>query len=279
MLEDSALISAMGRALATLLRPIVRFLLKHSFPYSAFEAIAKRVYAQAAMEDFAVPGRKPSVSRASILTGLTRKDVNALLQEPWGGIDPNSTHYNRAARVVTGWIRDRQFIGPDGAPRPLTIDGPDGFSELVRRHGGDVPVRAVLDELTRVGSLHALPDGRLELRQRAFVPSESMLLKLGILGTDVSELIETITHNLDPEAPRARFQRKVMHIGIPVGELPAFEELSSRKAQALLELFDSWLAEHDMGSVPESMWPPGGTAKVGVGIYCFQQITPDEPKR
>ena len=279
MLEDSAMISAMGRALATLLRPIVRFLLKHSFPYSAFEAIAKRVYAQTAMEDFAMPGRKPSVSRASILSGLTRKEVNALLHEPWNGLDPNSTHYNRASRVVSGWIRDPQFHDADGAPRPLAMDGPDGFDELVRRHSGDVPTRAVLDELTRVGSLVALPDGRFELRQRAFVPSESMLLKLRIMGTDVSELVETIIHNIEPDETGARFQRKVMHIGIPVDALPAFQQLSAQGSQALLELFDGWLAKHDMGDVPESAWPPGSTAKVGVGIYYYQQVTGEEPKR
>ena len=279
MLEDSAMISATGRALATLLRPIVRFLLKHSIPYSAFEAIAKRVYAQTAMEDFAMPGRKPSVSRASILSGLTRKEVNALLHEPWEGISPSSTHYNRASRVISGWIRDPQFHDADGAPRPLAVDGPDGFDELVRRHSGDVPTRAVLDELTRVGSLATLPDGRLELRQRAFVPSDSMLLKLRIMGTDVSELIETILHNIEPDATGARFQRKVMHVGIPLDALPDFRQLSAQRSQALLELFDGWLAEHDMGDVPESAWPPGSTARVSVGIYYHQQVAGDDPQR
>src|ERR1700760_4467084 len=82
MLEDSVLVSAMGLALAKLLRPLVRLLLKHSFPYSAFESIAKRVYVETAMEDFPLPGRKPPGPRAAILTGLTRKDVNLLLAEP-----------------------------------------------------------------------------------------------------------------------------------------------------------------------------------------------------
>ena len=279
MHEDSAMISAIGRALATLLRPIVRFLLKHSIPYSAFEAIAKRVYAQSAMEDFAMPGRKPSVSRASILSGLTRKEVNALLHEPGDGLDPNNAHFNRASRVVSGWIRDPQFHDADGAPRPLAMDGPDGFDELVRRHSGDVPTRAVLDELTRVGSVAALPDGRLELRQRAFVPSESMLHKVRIMGADGAELIETILHNIEPDESGARFQRKVLHTGIPVEALPAFRQLSSQGSQALLELFDGWLAQHDLGDVPESEWPPGRTAKVGVGIYYYQQVTGEEPKR
>jgi hypothetical protein len=276
MLEDSAMMRAMGRALATLLRPIVRFLLRHSFPYSAFEAIAKRVYAESAMADFPLPGRKPSVSRAAILTGLTRKDVHALLQEPWAGIDAGSTHYNRASRVLTAWVREHPFHGPDGEPGPLAMDGADGFAELVRRHGGDVPARAVLDELLRVGSIETLADGRLQLIQRAFVPSESQLLKLGILGADVAELIETITHNLEAGATEPWFQRKVQHIGIPVDQLPAFQELSARKSQVLLEALDSWLAEHDIGVVPESAWPPGSTATVGVGVYYFQKVEPDD---
>src|SRR6201996_5091732 len=153
MLEDSVLVSAMGLALAKLLRPLVRLLLKHSFPYSAFESIAKRVYVETAMEDFALPGRKPSISRAAILTGLTRKDVNVLLAERSSPADASTAHYNRAARVLTAWVPEPRFAGPTGSPQPLPVDGPDGFGELVRLHGGDVPARAVLDELLRVGAV------------------------------------------------------------------------------------------------------------------------------
>jgi hypothetical protein len=273
MLEDSALISAIGLALAKLLRPLVRLLLKHSFPYSAFESIAKRVYVETAMADFALPGKKPSISRAAILTGLTRKDVNLLLAEPSSRADLVGAHYNRAARVLTAWVREPRFAGPSDAPRPLAVDGPDGFAELVRLHGGDVPVRAVLDELLRVGAVEMQPDGRVALRQRAFVPQESMVQKLGILGTDVGELIETITHNIEHGATDARYQRKVMHVGIPIDALPAFREMSARQSQALLEDLDAWLTQHDIEHLPESGIPPGDTARVGVGIHYFEQLT------
>jgi hypothetical protein len=273
MLEDSVLVSAMGLALAKLLRPLVRLLLKHSFPYSAFESIAKRVYVETAMEDFALPGKKPSISRAAILTGLTRKDVNLLLAEPSSRADVSTIYYNRAARVLTAWVREPRFAGAGAAPQPLPMDGPDGFAELVRLHGGDVPARAVLDELQRVGAVQTLADGRVALRQRAFVPQESMVQKLGILGTDVGELIETITHNIEHGATDARYQRKVMHVGIPIDALPAFREMSARQSQALLEGLDAWLTEHDIEHLPDSGLPPGDTARVGVGIHYFEQLT------
>jgi hypothetical protein len=273
MLEDSTLVSAIGLALAKLLRPLVRLLLKHSFPYAAFESIAKRVYVETAMADFALPGKKPSISRAAILTGLTRKDVNLLLAEPSSRADVSAAHYNRAARVLTAWVREPRFAGSTASPQPLPVDGPDGFAELVRLHGGDVPARAVLDELQRVGAVQTLADGRVALRQRAFVPHESMVQKLGILGTDVGELIETITHNIEHGATDARYQRKVMHVGIPIEALPAFREMSARQSQALLEGLDAWLTEHDIEHLPDSGLPPGDTARVGVGIHYFEQLS------
>ena len=273
MLEDALLISATGKAVAKLLRPLVRLLLKHSFSYSAFEAIAKRVYVETAMQDFQLPGRKPSVSRASVLTGLTRKDVNTLLNEPWSGIDSDSTHYNRAARVLTLWVRDADFHQPDGSPRPLPIEGTGGFAELVRKSRGDVPWRAVLDELERVGSVQVDSDGIVRLVQRAFVPSSSTQAVMAILGADASELIETIAYNMDRGSGPARYQRKVMHTGIPISQLPQFRDLSSKKAQELLEVFDAWLSERDLSDIPESQWPKGATARVGVGVYYYEELS------
>jgi hypothetical protein len=273
MLEDTALTQALGAALARLLRPLVRLMLKHSFSYSAFESVAKRVYAECAMEDFALPGRKPSVSRAAILTGLTRKEVNTLLSEPWSGVNTDSTHYNRAARVVSAWVREARFTAPDGTPRILAPEGPDGFSELVRLHGGDVPSRAVLDELARLGSVRVRDDGCVALVQRAFVPNQDMVAKISFLATDVADLVETITHNIErPDAGAARYQRRVMHHGIPPEALPAFRALSAKQAQKLLEGLDAWLAEHDLSGVPEEDW--GATARVGMGIYYFEEIVP-----
>jgi hypothetical protein len=275
MLEDSLLISAIGKALGTLLRPLVRLLLKHSFPYSAFESIAKRVYIEAAMEDFALPGRKPSVSRASVLTGLTRKDVTALLSGPWEGIDIESTHYNRAARVMTLWVRDDEFHNTDGTPRVLAIEGPGGFAELVRKSRSDVPWRAVLDELERVGSAAVTTDGSVRLLQRGFVPSTSTQALMGILGADVRELIETIAYNMERGSRPPRYQRKVMYTRIPVVDLPQFRGLSSKKSQALLEDFDHWLSERDRDLCKDGDSSTVPTARVGVGIYYYEEVSED----
>jgi hypothetical protein len=264
--------AALHAALATLLRPLFRLLLRHQVSFGAFEELAKRVYVEVALNDFGIPGKKPSISRASILSGLTRKEVQRLVASasdlPSGEM-LDGERYNRAARVLTGWIRESEYLDAKGQPKALSADGDDGFAGLVRRHSGDMPARAVLDELERVGAVRRRDDGLIELLARAYVPRSSPADKLAILGSDVADLIETIGHNLENVEADPRFQRKVMYVSIPASALPAFRKRSAADAQALLEKFDRWLATHDVANLPSH--PDAPRARVGVGIYYFEE--------
>lgn len=244
--------------------------------FIAFEEIAKRVFVEVAMKDFSIEGKAPSMSRAAILSGLTRKEVARLLAERPGDEAEPGERYNRAARVLTGWLRDIDFTEADGSPRWLRDEGPRSFAELVRRHSGDVPARAVLDELLRVGAVRRHDDGRIELLTRAYVPAASVIDKLAILGTDVADLIATIEHNIDHGKTAPRFQRKVMYHRIASAQLPALRKLTAVQAQALLERMDRWLQEHDTG-VPED-GPEPRAARVGLGIYYFEEPIDDSSK-
>lgn len=266
---------ALNAAVGHLLRPLFRVLLRQSMSFVAFEELAKRVYVEVAMNDFAIEGKKPSISRASILSGLTRKEVQRLLAEPLGYEGDSGERYNRAARVLTGWTRDSEFLSEDGEPRALPFDGDTGFAALVRRHSGDMPARAVLDELVRVGAVRQRDDGSYELIARAYVPQRSASDKLSILGADVADLIATIDHNMEHGADDPRFQRKVMYHAIPVTALPAFRKLSSAQAQALLERLDRWLLAHDTDIPADGSGPE--RARVGVGIHYFEDRHSEPP--
>ena len=259
---------ALRRAIEQILRPLARVLLRHSVSFGAFEEMAKRVYVDVAYKEFGIPGKKPTTSRVAVLSGLTRKEVHHLLADSDDEEAEVANRYNRAARVLTGWARDADFLDADRQPRLLDADGEHGFAELVKRHSGDMPARAVLDELVRVGAVRRHDDGRLELVTRAYVPQNSPVDKLGILGSDVAALIETIDHNLQHGADDPRFQRKVMYDAIPLTDLPAFRKLSAQQAQALLEKLDQWLAAHDVEESPASAGTP--RARVGLGIYYFE---------
>ena len=263
--------AALQLAVLRVLRALTRVLVRHGMTLPAFVELAKRAYVDVALKDFTIPGRKPSVSRAALLTGLTRRETQRLVdaQESAAGND-YALPENRAARVVAGWVRDAAFHGSDGQPLVLPFEGAEPtFSTLVRRHGGDVPPRALLDELRRVGTVERMDDGSVKLLTRAYIPRASDAAKLRILAADVPYLIGTIDHNLQGLEP-SRFQRKVMYDNLPKEAMDEFRATSSRHAQELIELLDSWLAQHDRDANPAVSGT--GRVRAGVGVFTFEEV-------
>jgi hypothetical protein len=268
-------LKALAKAIETLLKPLVRILLRNGISYGTFADLAKWVYVDVASREFAISGRKQSVARVAVLTGLTRKEVQRLHGLPRPHERETAERYNRAARVIAGWRREREFLDPEGRPAPLATSGETGsFASLVRRFSGDMPARAVLDELKRIGAVRQLDDGRVELICRAYIPRTSETDKLHILGTDVSYLITTIDHNVQSDRAEPRFQRKVAYDNLPDRALPEFRKLSAQKAQALLEHLDKWLSRHDRDTRPGV--PGTGRNRAGIGIYYFEEPYEDE---
>jgi hypothetical protein len=239
---------------------------------------AKQAYVDAAAE-LAVPGRKPSISRIAVVTGLTRKEVSRLLKTNDRESAPVE-RYNRAARVVSAWVREAAFRNASGRPMALPAEGRRSFAELVRRHGGDVPSRAVLDELVRVGAVAHTRDGRLRLVTRAYVPRDGDEEKLAILGTDVADLgtdvadlVSSIDHNLMCAPEAAFFQRKVAYDNLVEPCLPELRGRARRRSQALLEQLDGFMARHDRDSNPKARGDAGNRAVLG--IYYYEQPKED----
>jgi hypothetical protein len=274
---ETPLNKALSAAILRLLRPLVRILLRNGVSFGTFSDLAKWVFVDIAGKEFGVPGRKQSDSRISVITGLTRKEVARIK-----GIDtPDDTaagqRYNRAARVIGGWLRDQRFTGADGSPAILPFEGDGdsaGFSELVKAYSGDMTARSILDELMRVGAVERDQEGKIHLLVSAYIPKGSDAGKLHILGSDVALLIGTIDHNLHEAREQPRFQRKVAYDNLPAEALPKLREMTNQHAQALLQEIDGYLSGQDRDVNPAA--PGTGRKHAGVGIYYFEEDVPEE---
>lgn len=268
---DNALNSTLNAAVMTLLRPLVRILLRNGVAWGAFAELAKKTYADIAWQEFAEPGRKPSVSRVSALTGLTRKEAKRLLELDDPADGEGMQRYHRAVRVISGWLNDSAFRAPDGQPLPLPLEGEaTSFAALVKRYSGDIPPRAMLAVLEAAESVR-VEDGRVHLVRHAYVPSRDPVDKIRILGTDTAELIGTIDHNLTSPPDDLWFQRKVSNNRVRAGALREFRALSAERAQALLEELDAWLARHESPENAEAGAPEDAPCYVSLGIYYHEQ--------
>ncbi|MDA8179447.1 MAG: DUF6502 family protein [Deltaproteobacteria bacterium] len=261
---------AIYAAILRVLRPLVRLLLRHGVPFGTFSDLAKRVYVDVALEEFGIPGRKQTHSRVSVLTGLSRKEVLRVTRLDKPDDRETADRYHRAARVIGGWVRDERFHDESGNPAPLPVEGEGtSFSGLVKEHSGDVPHRAILDELLRVGAAERCDDGKVRLLARAYIPVSGDEEKLEILGTDVSFLIGTIDHNLRAEPGKTFFQRKTMYDNLPEEAVEELRKNLAIQAEKFLERADRRLAERDRDVNPNSTGK--GRHRAGIGIFWFEE--------
>ena len=257
-------------AISRILRPLIHILIRNGISYGTFADLAKWLFVDIANREFAIEGRKQTISRVSVITGLNRKEVKRVSELPVPDDQANSERYNRAARVIAGWRRDKAFCSKKGDPADLPVTGPGAtFQSLVKKYSGDMPFRAILDELIRVGAAVRINDGRVHLLARAYLPAGDENMKIHILGTDVAHLIASIQHNLAPDERGPFYQRKVMYDNLPQDVLPAFRKVSTASAQKLLEKLDAWLSDRDRDSSSGAT----GTGRniAGLGIYYFEK--------
>ena len=295
---------ALNQAVVQLLRPLVKVLLRHGVAYDEFAELARRTYVDVAERDFTLQGRKQTASRISVITGLNRKEVarlqalnsaeahdapdapdvagaagaagaagtastaskagTASAQRDARGADLART-MNRAAKVVVGWRHEHGPAG--GEPQPLDAEQ---FAALVRRHSGDMPPRAVLDELRHAGALTHGDDGRYHLAPQGYVPQRTDVRKIALLGQHAGELLGTIDHNLAQPPEQAWLQQRVFADHIPAQHVDAVRaRLRTTGLQALADTRQI-LIDHDGGDAT----PLPGARRVSLGVYYFEEPAP-----
>ncbi|MEM9177577.1 MAG: DUF6502 family protein, partial [Myxococcota bacterium] len=72
---------AVVRMLRRMLRPLVRLLVSQQIPYPLLAQLVKRLYVEVATEDFALEGKRVTVSRLSLLTGIHRREVKRIQED------------------------------------------------------------------------------------------------------------------------------------------------------------------------------------------------------
>lgn len=249
-------------------------LLRDGVAYSDLAEWLKRLYVDVAEKDFAVEGKKQTVSRLSVLTGLNRKEVKRLIEEPMVEMAYEPKH-NRAQRVVSGWMSDTDFLDEQGQARLLEIDDSDsGFNTLVKRYSGDITPRAILDELQRVGVVETCGDNQLRLLKQGYVPHRSEKKMLQVMGESGADMLETMDFNLSQPGDASRLQMRVAYDNLPQESVDIFRGLSRDKSHELLLALDQFLSTQDRDSNPASQGQ--GRYRAGLGVYYFEQELDDD---
>jgi hypothetical protein len=139
---------------------------------------------------------RDSKSRVAIITGLPRSEVARILRSD--DISPGRRLGQHPVRkVLTAWFDNPRFLDASGDPAILSIFGKRrSFEQLVARHSGGIPVRAMLDELTRIEAVERLSDQRVKAISRVPILSGLTSNAIAVIGERAGDLLETLTSNL-----------------------------------------------------------------------------------
>jgi len=265
-------------AYRVLMNPLVRILLRQGISFAEFSEVAKAVYVEVALKDFKVSGRKATRTRIAVMTGLTRKEVKRVIDEAIKERYELKTSFNRLTRVLVGWHTDPDFTGPYGMPLELQYEAASPseltFSELVKRHSGDMSPRSILDELIRVSAVKETDASWYRVLRRDYIPEAQGVHNFERAGGVIRNFVNTIDFNMTKSAPgKGRFERQaVADDGIRKQDIPKFDQFLRERCQALLEEVDNWLTK-----LPNPDPNKGDeVVRTGVGVYHYMSEALEE---
>lgn len=191
---------------AVLLAPLVRWLIGRGVPLHGVVQTLKLVYLGEAQADLEQRGRRVTDSALSVLTGVHRKEIRALLGEHRNGGPAPAPRLapTPASMVFTRWITDPRYRDDAGVRRSLARHGAaPSFEALAREVSSDVHPRTLLEELQRLGLVRTEADA-VHLLSDSFVPQPHDPQAVGVMAVNVADHLAVALRNLECADPDAR---------------------------------------------------------------------------
>jgi hypothetical protein len=251
------------------LLPIGRLMIKGGLGVGDLIRAGKKAYVRAAIAYVAPPGVRINASRLSVITGLTRKEVTAIVNELRGARAARfgEVKEQRALRVLRGWRLDPRFCDNKGAPARLPLRGDRrSFSALVREYGGDVTPNSVLKELERMKVVTFSRSRVLCLR------STRVSAKSTEHMADLARLFPDFANTVGPQcAGNGRplffgFRESVVESS---DQAARFQRTFSNRAAVMLQGVEQWVGSQNQTRRIKSAVGEE-ECRVGIGVYLVQ---------
>jgi len=255
-------------AIGHLLRPLIRLLLSHGISFQVFSELVKSAYVKVAETEFRLASKPQTGSRISLLTGIHRREINRLRNEPVTELNL-SQHSSMSALLLTIWSGVPEYLDKHALPVPLPRTNKDGgpsFESLVQSVSKDFRARVVLDEWLRQGIVSLDEDDRVHLAADAFVQPQDIEEKTFYFGQNIHDHMAATVHNLAGNKPPF-LERCVYHDklrGKSAEELAEYSRLVGMRALHSINKRAVELQKRDQGQ-------PDAVFRVNFGVYHFSE--------
>lgn len=235
----------------TFLRPVVRLMLHFHITYPQLITMLKGLYIDVAVTDFPNGNQQQSDSRINLLTGIHRKDVKRLRNQPKSHLGTSkfeSLKASLAAKIIQKWRNSKGYQDINGKPIPLPlrksnsqelsskgINSEDlSFDELVTSVAKqDIRPKVILEEWVRLG-IAQREDNCVKLNTDAGLMDKGFAEKLAFFGQNIQDHLNAGSHNLMGHKP-AYFDRSVFYDKLSIESVSQLSDLANRLGMEALQ--------------------------------------------
>ncbi len=251
-----------------LFKPIATILLRNLIPYKTAAKWLKQAYVDVAQNnpEFAVEGKKHTKSRIAVITGLTRVDVDNVLNMDQL-VSASEQNWNRATKVISGWISDSDYLDMN-EPKSIPLIGEVSFEALVKKYSGGITARAVLDDLKHIKAISVENDMATLLRKEyIYNAGKDQLITLENISLSAGGLLDTISYNTNVNNKDKKIQRSIIQRKIPDSMRKPLEVYINDEASFFLHTLDQKLTQKIRNTIKINE-PAENT--IGLGLYYYE---------
>lgn len=267
--------ASLVKALKKILRPLVRLLLEYGITYPYLSNLLKNIFVEVVHDEMQVDGKRQTLSRISVVSGVHRKDVKRILEEP-ENTEPGDRKASLGARLLGIWLGDPRYLDQQHQPLPLPrmrSDSSDiSFEQLVESINKDVRPRAVLDEWLRAGLVTLNDADQVVLETDAFVTEKNFDERAHFFGRNLRDHVAAGAHNLMPGVEDKFFERAVFYDQLTHDSVTQLKTLSGKVAMEALQKVNEEalrLSDQDEGK-------PDASYRMTMGTFFYQKNEEDQ---
>ena len=252
--------------LVVVLRPLVRFCVRHSLTLKDIINAAKILFVEAAEEEIRKTSKKINVSRISVLSGVHRIDVTKIFREKRL---PGEGSHNLVLRILGQWRYGKRFCSSPDKPKPLSFGAADSeFSRLVQSISKSTNPGTVQFELERLGYVRR-EKNKLKLIRHTQWLGGNKQVGFEMTARDMDDLLNAAEQNLlEPENGSSNLHIRTEYDNIYLKRIPEIRDWFLERGKELHERAREFLTRFDKDISPlEEEQPAGG--RVVVQAFSF----------
>lgn len=253
-------------ALRYMFKPLVRFCMRSAISLQEVIDQLKLVFVEVACEELSRAGIKKNPNRISLMSGVHRRDVSAILEK---GDEYCEHGISTISKVLGAWEQDPRFSSR-GKPRELEFEGAkNSFTDLVHSVSRHLHPRSVLDELLRSETV-SRQGSRIRLDFAVSHVGLDPLRRFRFLGRNVATLVAAAEQNFTAEVAPPNLHVRTEYDNVPTSKVPEIRRWFLEEGKLFHKRARDFVAQFDADLNPESSYErEAGASRVVIASFSY----------